>query len=237
MKPIVICHMMSSVDGRLINSRWSKPYEGYDNTVIMLQFGKAGQENHTDAWMFGTSTVKEFFPEIFDGCKCHVAFPDQLHSHIGDCGSERTFIALVPEGDVRFTSKTLRGDNIIAVVGEKVSADYLEFLDGMDISYVFAGEDGMNIQKALETISHDFGIQRISLQGGGIVNGSFLKHKLIDELSIVVYPGVDGKQGIPSIIEWIGDDEVESEELSLELLDAEKMDAGCVWLHYKIHKK
>lgn len=112
--------------------------------------------------MFHTSTVKEFFPEIFDGCKCHVAFPDQLHSH-DDCDFERTFIALVPEGDVRFTFKTLQGDNIIAVVGEKISADYLELLDGMDISYVFAGEDGINMQKALETINHDFSTQRISL--------------------------------------------------------------------------
>ena len=52
-------------------------------------------------------------------------------------------VALVPEGDVKFTANSLCGENLIAVLGERVSADYLEFLEDMEISYVFAGSDGI----------------------------------------------------------------------------------------------
>ena len=80
----------------------------------------------TDAWLLGTSTVRRFFPERFDGGTCHAAYPDQLHTFVGDCGSPRQMVALVPEGDVKFTANSLCGENLIAVLGERVSADYLE---------------------------------------------------------------------------------------------------------------
>ena len=116
----------------------------------------------TDAWLLGTSTVRRFFPERFDGGTCHAAYPDQLHTFVGDCGSPRQMVALVPEGDVKFTANSLCGENLIAVLGERASADYLEFLEDMEISYVFAGSDGMDIGRALATLHRDFGIRCLS---------------------------------------------------------------------------
>lgn len=231
--------MMASVDGRLLSNRWTELSDHYDSRVMAAQLGLTGERLHTDAWLFGTSTVKEFFPERFNGCACHKAFPDQLHTFVGDCSSKSMFIAMVPEGDVRFTDNKLRGDNIVVVTGEDVSADYLEFLEDMQISYIFAGKDGMELEKAMETLAHDFGIERIALKGGGVINGSFLRHGLIDEISVVVYPGIDGLSGVPSIFEYKPQSGEDSDMLPaqgqrLELLDAERLDAGCVWMHYSV---
>ena len=236
MRPHIICHIMAPVDGKVDSSRWTVPYKDYDEKEMMQQYSVIGQRLKTDAWLFGTTTVKEFFPERFDGCACHVAYPDQLHTFVGDCDSERQMIALVPDGDVRFTTNRLRGDNIIAVLGEHVSADYLELLEDMQISYVFAGSDGMDIGKAMENICRDFGIHRISLQGGGVVNGSFFRAGLVDELSIVVCPRLDGQQGAPSIIEYHGKGSDQLRRQTLKLLGVEKLDAGCVWLHYRVYQ-
>lgn len=236
MRPYIICHIMAPVDGKVDNSRWTTPYKDYDENEMMAQYRDIEQRLKTDAWLFGTTTVRQFFPERFEGCACHVAYPDQLRTFVGDCGSRRLMIALVPEGDVRFTANQLRGDNIIAVLAERVSADYLEFLEDMQISYVFAGNDGMDLEKAMETLQSDFGIHRLSLQGGGVTNGSFFQAGLVDELSIVVSPCLDGRQGAPSIIEYRGEEANWLQGMTLRLLDVERLDAGCVWLHYQVRQ-
>lgn len=232
---------MSSVDGRLLSGRWTEPYHDYDRQQLMGQLGEAGRKLNTDAWLFGTATVRDFFPERFDGCACHKAFPDQLHTFVGDCSSDSLFIAMVPEGDVRFTSNRLCGDNIVAVVGESVSADYLEFLEDMQISYVFAGRDGLDLAQAMQSLVHDFGIKRVAVKGGGIINGNFLRAGFIDEISIVVYPGIDGLSGVPSTFDY-HPAEGEPSDIqpalgqTLELLSAEAMAEGCVWLRYRVHR-
>ena len=236
MKPQIICHMMAPVDGKVDNSRWTALDKEYNADEITAQYHTIGQRLATDAWLFGTRTVKEFFSERFEGCTCHVAYPDQLRTFVGDCGSRRQMIALVPDGDVRFTDNRLRGDNIIVVLGEHVSADYLEFLEDMQISYVFAGKDGKDIGKAMETLYNDFGIRRVSLQGGGITNGSFFQAGLVSELSIVVSPQFDGRQGAPSIIDHRGETADELSRQSLRLINVERLDAGCVWLHYQVRQ-
>lgn len=110
------------------------------------------------AFLIDDDSVKCVFPLRFRGCACHVAYPDQLHTFVGDCGSGSQVVALVPAGDVRFTSNRLGGMCIIAVVGERVSTDYLDFLEQMQISYVFAGADGGDLRMMRERLSHDFGI-------------------------------------------------------------------------------
>ena len=171
--PSVVCHVMSSVDGRVKTESWSNPYKDYSFKTIMDDYRSTAQRLETDAWMLGTTTVKELFPDHFDGCSCHKAYKDQLETYVGDCSSDRLFIALVPDGDVKFYDNRFRGDNIICVVGTEVSADYLEFLESMQISYVFAGPDGKDTKTMLRALYHNFGIRRIALQGGGIIDGTF----------------------------------------------------------------
>ena len=71
---------------------------------------------------------------------------------------------------------------------------------------------------------------------GGIINGAFLQSGLLDELSLVVYPGIDGAAQAPSVFEYIGDDNLPARGQSLELMSAETMRDGIVWLRYRFHK-
>lgn len=52
MKPKIICHIMSSVDGRLIDGRWTAPYEAERGDLLKV-YAAIGRELNTDAWMFG----------------------------------------------------------------------------------------------------------------------------------------------------------------------------------------
>ena len=57
---------------------------------------------------------------------------------------------------------------------------------------------------------------------------------LIDELSLVVYPGIDGTAGSTSIFQCTGKGKAIQEQ-SLELISAKTMEDGLVWLRYKFH--
>ena len=114
--------------------------------------------------------------------------------------------------------------------------------DGRDIEDVLSVyteiKDGYDYEKALQTLHDDFGMRLILLDGGGTLNGQFLKRRLIDELSLVIYPGIDALSGIPSIYEYKGkEDEYPAYGQSLELMDMRQCRDGVVWLKYKVHKK
>jgi riboflavin biosynthesis pyrimidine reductase len=53
----------------------------------------------------------------------------------------------------------------------------------------------------LETLGKAFGLKILLLEGGGRINGSFLKAGLIDEISLLAFPGIDGLSGMPTIFE------------------------------------
>lgn len=64
----------------------------------------------------------------------------------------------------------------------------------MGISYIFAGKKDLDLSLALKKLFKIFGIKRILLEGGSIINGAFLKSDLVDELSLVVVPLIANKE-------------------------------------------
>jgi riboflavin biosynthesis pyrimidine reductase len=55
---------------------------------------------------------------------------------------------------------------------------------------------------------------------------------LIDEFSLVLYPGVDGSTGAPTIVE-AGADGVAG-KLRLSTIACDLMDGGIVWVRYAV---
>lgn len=227
--------MMASVDGRLLTSRWTAPHDGSTLGEVCKAYGSVAQQLGTSAWMFGKNTLQEgFFPRTFS----HKGLPKaQDHSvHHGQRPTSRMFIVADPAGDIQYTSSTVRGDGIITLLSHGVSVAYLEHLREMGVSYLFAGPDGLDLRLALETLHDEFGIESISLQGGGIINGAFLAAGLIDELSVLIYPGIDGLAGVPSIVEHLGEpDELPARGQSLELTGVSTLPHGVVALRYTVH--
>lgn len=81
----------------------------------------------------------------------------------------------------------------------------------------------------------DFNVKHMLLEGGAITCGNFLQMGLVDELSMIVYPGLDGESGHPSVIECQGVVEPLKKN-RLELIDCETVGSGYVWLRYNIHR-
>ena len=201
MVPKIICHVMSSVDGRLIDGRWSAPYEAAHDELLKV-YAAIGRELHTDAWMFGRNTVRAVFPYKW-GVVGHAVPSDFPAVFVGERRSKRMFVVADPEADIYFTSPVLRGDDILVIVGRNATEEYLAHLREKEISYIVI-DDATDLRTGLEAVGREFGIRSVSVQGGGILNGALLSEGLIDELSLVVYPGIDGLSGVPSIFEYVG---------------------------------
>jgi riboflavin biosynthesis pyrimidine reductase len=78
-------------------------------------------------------------------------------------------------------------------------------------------------------------VKRLLLEGGGSTNGGFLRAGLIDELSLILCPAVDGAKGAPSVFDST---EAEAghrapvEAMSLE--NTRQLDGGAIWLRYRL---
>lgn len=123
----------------------------------------------------------------------------------------------------------------MTVIGTNATDDYLTMLEEKGISYIVLA-DPTALEVALTVLYDRFGVRKISLQGGGIINGAMLAAGLINELSLVIYPGIDGLSTAPSIFEFLGtSDEHPASGQSLELISSQTFDNGIVWLRYRFH--
>lgn len=227
---------MGSVDGRLLTDRWTEPFNGKSKAELTAVYAAVGRRLNTDAWMFGKNTLREgFFPGKFH--TQDTTPPARPVPYVAGRTSPRLFVVADPEADILYESSAVRGDSIVTILPETAPAFYLEYLQRKGISYLFAGTKGDNLHAAMQTLSETFGVESLSLQGGGIIDGAFLQAGLIDELSLVVYPGIDGAASSPSIFEYIGKGQAPARGQSLELLSAETLQDGVVWLRYKFHKE
>lgn len=237
MKTKVICYMMSSVDGRLHPERYTELFDGTNKQETAMFYFQEGNKMNADGLLVGRTTFHgHFMPDTYKG-EGTTPVKD-FSSYKAEKKSGITVIVSDRSGKILYErTEHTENDNYITILGEGVSQEYLEHLRKNDVSYVFAGAEGNDFAKVLEILYDDFGVKMVLLEGGAVLSGAFLKAGLIEELSLMVYPGIDGLAGVSSIFEYQGEkDELPAAGQTLELLSAEKMPYGIVWLKYKFHK-
>ena len=89
----------------------------------------------------------------------------------------------------------------------------------------------------LDKLATTFGVKRLLVEGGGRINGSFLAAGLVDELSLLVAPAVDGLVGTQAVFDYEGGaDDATAKGLKLTLRSVEQIGDGLVWLRYGVAK-
>jgi riboflavin biosynthesis pyrimidine reductase len=72
------------------------------------------------------------------------------------------------------------------------------------------------------------------LEGGGSANGALLRAGLIDELSLVICPVIDGGSGATSVFDSGKTDLGPAPIERMALTQHEVLDGGVVWLRYRL---
>lgn len=136
--------------------------------------------------------------------------------------------------DTKGTLKRDGCDNTgrLCIVSEQVSPEYLSYLEQLGISYIATGKASINLSRAMEILASEFGVNRVAVVGGGKINGAFLTAGLIDELSVMIAPGIDGRIGQPSLFDFHCD-EADYIPCRLELKEVKTIPDGVIWARYK----
>jgi riboflavin biosynthesis pyrimidine reductase len=231
MKPYTVCHMVASVDGRILHSRWRpRTREGGD------LFERLHTRLGGDAWLVGRVTGQEFAK-----AKTYDARADRTYSRepwLARRDAQAYGVVLDAHGRIAWGRSDIGGDPIVVVLTEQVTDAHLAGLRQDGVSYFFAGERELDLAAALEFLNRELGVKRLLVEGGGGNNGSFLRAGLIDEISVAIVPVVDGSKGAPSVFDSsAADAELRAplEQMSLE--SCEVLDGGSVWLRYRVRNE
>jgi 5-amino-6-(5-phosphoribosylamino)uracil reductase len=227
--------MATSIDGRLLVERWTPPASGIAANLIHRHYEALAARLAADGWLVGRKSMAPYAngrARAFDD-----APPLPRAAHVASRSTGVLAIAVDPSGKLRYGRDNIDGDHIVAILAETVSDSYLAELRADGVSYLFAGPDGSDLALALATLRRDFGVGSLLLEGGGRINGAFLKAGLIDEMSIVVCPAIDGLSGVPSIFDYVGEaNERPADGWSLRHFATETLEGGYVWLRYAVER-
>lgn len=118
----------------------------------------------------------------------------------------------------------------LIITSAQVSKAYLEYLDGQNISWIACGDNHIDLARAAEILNQEFGVKRMGVVGGPGINTGFLNVGLLDEIDILIGPGIDGRAEMPSIFE--GRDN--PKPLPLKLKNVKPYNDGTVLLAYSV---
>ena len=216
--------MLSSLDGRTDSDAVEAvtPEGEYEATSAQIPY---------DAWACGRTTMQEILgdDEPYAPSSDALAGPQSVFV----ARRAKTYaVALDTRGKLRWTGPDVRGDQLICVVSERAPADYVDGLRAKGISHIITGADGIDLADAISKLGEHFGVRTLLLEGGGHINGAFLRAGLIDEVSILLVPGIDGRSGIASVFDGV--DPAESTAVALKLKSVEQRTGGILWLRYEV---
>ena len=224
MRPYIICHMLSSIDGRIDGAILNKVIAGgeYESTGARLK---------GDAWVCGRTTMQRHFAEKRPFTSRTQRPAGSQSVHVAQ-RSKSYAVSIDTMGKLRWSSSNIDGDHLICVVSERAPEDYLTFLRERGISYIVTGKTSADLASATRLLAKHFGIKRLLLEGGGNINGGFLQAHLVDEVSLLLAPGIDGRRNVPTVFD--GMDPSITRAFRLELISVERQRGGTLWIRYRV---
>lgn len=233
-RPYIICHMVSSIDGKVTGDFLYRP-ECNKATDIYYEINRNYKANgficgrvtmegsFTNGWYPDLSKYKPVKHDL--DLKMDFILDEDLMSGF-------YAVAFDPKGRLGWKSNRIVDEDpgygdaqIIEVLTEQVDPRYLGVLEEMEIPYIFAGENEIDVEMALFKLKNIIGVETLLLEGGSIVNGYFERADAIDELSLVVTPIVVAADDKPLFMN--------STITDFTVKEIKQYDNSVVWMNYK----
>lgn len=144
--------------------------------------------------------------------------------------SDAYMVSVDTLGHLRWNSNSIDDVPLVYIVSERVSKEYLEMLRKQGISWIAVGNENIDLDTAMNILYEQFHVKRLALLGGGHINGGFLQAGLIDEVSLLIAPGIDGRKNGTSVFDGIVT--MENLPIHLRLTGLERLENDVIWLRY-----
>lgn len=220
-RPYIICHMMSSVDGK-IDCAMTEKLPGVEEYYSTLD------ELNAATTVSGKVTAQL---ELAERGKFAASSGVKLgHEAFSKKNDARGYEVITDTYGTLLWQEAPSTPRII-LTSEQVSKEYLDYLDGKSISWVACGKNGIDLARACEILFDEFGVRRMAIVGGGRINAGFLDAGLLDEVSLVIGAGIDGRAGQTAVFDGLPSDR---DVYQLKLKSVKTYESGAVWIRYMV---
>lgn len=222
MKPYIVCHMVASIDGRIDCSMVDKiSGDEYYSTLEALD---------CPSFVEGKVTTEHYhsLPGHYQPDDATPIAKEVWYKATAADGYQ-----ICPDTNGTLLWSEERDEPLVILLSEKAPAEYLGYLRDRGISYIVAGKERIDLVRAVDILGAEFGVKRLAVLGGGKINGGFLSAGLIDEISLLLAPGIDGRSNQPSLFDGVADSN-SFVPTKLKLKSAQTIDNGVLWIKYSL---
>lgn len=231
-RPFVVCHMLSSLDGRISGDFFSSPML----RPVMETYRELREQYRCSAVLSGSVTASQIYAEGYLHSLKKADRTYEREDYVFESGLQNYIVAVDTEGKLRWRKNYMQRTgqpraHVISVLTADVSDDFLCFLRNLNISYIFAGEKQLDEKIMLRKLKKLFGIERVMCTGGGILNWSLLQAGCVDEVSVVVAPFTDGRTDTASLFDRSSYVK-RNITAAFSLAEIKKIKGDGVWMRY-----
>ncbi len=224
MRPYIISHMMMSVDGRI-------------DCPMVAQI--SGEEYYTALNSFGTSS--KLSGRVTAALECSAVENETANKNLVELGGENVNKAVESEeytivvdthGRLQMASGEADGHPLLVIMSENVPEGHLDMLRDNNVSWIAVGKERIDLHRAMEILGDKFNVKKLIIVGGGNINGGFLEAGLVDEVSVMMAPGIDGRKGETVVFD--GCTWKENTPYRLKLQSVEQVPGTeVIWIRYQ----
>ena len=221
-KPYIICHMMTSLDGRIDCAMTSK-LRGVNDYYTTLD------EINVPTTVSGrvTAELELAEPGKFEPKNTETYGKEGFSKKADAAGYE---VIVDTKGKLLWPNALGMSKPYLILTSENVTKEYLDYLDKKNISWIACGKEHIDLVRAAEILAEQFNVKRMGIVGGPKINTAFLEAGLLDEISILIGAGIDGRGGMPAVFDGL---DMAHDVTALKLIDVKKFDSDAVWIRYK----
>ena len=230
-RPYIICHMVTSIDGKVTGEFLFRP-ECEAATDVYYELNREYNKNGANGFICGRVTMESSFTGGWYPDLTEYPLIKSKDDFIPDNLSGFYAVSFDPKGKLGWKSNKIIDEDpgynnaqIIEVLTKQADGRYLGYLQDMEIPYIFAGETEIDVHIATAKLYSLTSISSLLLEGGSIVNGYFERAGVIDELSLVVAPIVADAEDKPLFMSSTVSD--------FELKEIKQYANSVIWLNYK----
>lgn len=202
-KPYIVCHMMTSVDGR-IDCAMTEHLPGVQEYYDTLDALDAPTRISGRV----TAELEMALPGKFEA-KTAEALGKEAFSKAAE--AEGYEIVVDTHGTLLWGESAEDERPLLILTSEQVSKEYLAYLSGKHISWIACGKEHVDLKRACEILAAG----------------------LLDEVSILIGTGIDGRGGMQSVFDGLP---MERGVTPLKLTSVQQYGSGAVWLRYNVEK-
>ena len=224
-KPWIACHMMMSVDGRIDCTMTSK-LRGVDEYYATLDALDAPTR------VSGRVTAElEMSEGRWSAPAGTAATPCGKAGFHKAAAADAYEVVFDTHGTQAWRDGATYARPMLVVLSEQAPRAYLDYLDDLGISWIVCGEKRIDVAAAADVLAREFGVRRMAVVGGGNINAAFLDAGLLDEVSVLIGPGIDARADMASTFDGLPQDR---EPFQLTLKSVQSYGDGAIWIRYDV---